>query len=198
MIKRLEDFTDYAEATEKLTRLKQMLDEVEKSKAQALSTLSDARKSTPTREAARQFLETDLTEATVDQDAAARSREYSGLVKRSSMLIEAIKLQQREVGDIQAARSKEVIKAIRPAYTKRVREILSAARNLSRQLADEKAYRDELIQAGIQHIGNLPTLAALGVGDLSDPNSRINHFIKALADDGYIDAAEREVLSCVK
>lgn len=197
-IKRLEDFDEYVKAQEKLTRLKVMLNEVETAKVEALSTLAESRKTTPVQEVARVFLESDSMDPIAVHDTEARAKEYKAVVKRWAMLTEAIRLQSKEVAKIQAALSKEIIEQLRPGYTKRVREILGAARNLSRLLADEKDFRDELTQAGIHHVGLLPTLANLHIGLLNDPNSRINHFIKTLAVDGYITPGEVEVLTCVK
>lgn len=196
--RKLTDHPDYQAAVEKLNRLKTTLGETEQAKEQALSTLTDARKTTPVKEAARRYLESDGQDPAADPDYIARSQEYSALVKKTSMLTEAIAMQQRVISGIQATHSKEICNTIRPEYVKLVKEILGAARNLSRLLEKEKTFRDELTQADVHHIGNLPTLANLHIGLLNDPNSRITHFIKSLAVDGYIDPAEVEVLTCGK
>lgn len=197
-MKKMTDFSDHQEAVEKLNRLKTTLAETEQAKERALSTLADARKTTPVKEAARRYLESDGQDPAADPDYIAKSQEYSALVKKAAMLTEAIQMQQRVISEIQGQHSKEICKEIRPEYVKLVKEILGAARNLSRLLQKEKAFRDELTQADVHHIGNLPTLANLHIGLLNDPNSRITHFIKSLAVDGYIDPAEVEVLTCGK
>jgi hypothetical protein len=177
----LNDYPEWREAENLLTSLKSQRDLAEKDLQTALAGINNQRATDRlTAEAESMLAGREMPQAANLMNAMEEA------LHRRRVAARAVELQEHRLTEIKSRLSREICQQLRPRYSSLVKAVADAALVLDKAMVDERAFRDELSQAGISFSGHLQPVIFHGPGVLSDENSRASHFFREATDAGYL------------
>ncbi|MBU5635494.1 hypothetical protein KOM00_01975 [Geomonas sp. Red69] len=117
--------------------------------------------------------------------------ERANLYRKLTIIREAIRLQQNEIGQAENRYSIQAGKDLAPEYKKLVQDMVRGVVTLSKAVTAESRFRDQLSKSGIGFgvaFGN--GMAFTKVGHLDDDNSRVSYYLRDVVREGWLTEEE--------